>query len=259
MDALPIWAVLLFTVSVVLVAIEMGFQAGQWRSRSRAFDSEAQLSAMTGAHLALLAFIMAFSFSLAAGHYTERKRLLLAEANSIETTYLRAGLIQHEEGQNIARLLESYTALRAEMATTVVSDLAQALTRSEEIHEQLWAEARKIAAYDNPNVLDSLLIQSINQLFDLHNERVAAGLRSRVPPSIWIVVAMLLILSMTGIGYFSGVKGNRNPVASTGLALSFSLVLFLIADLDRPISGMVKTDHSAMLELNQRLNGPAER
>ena len=92
-DGMPLPLVLVVTIAIVLLAIEVGFRIGLWRSKNREFDSEALLGAMTGANLALLAFIMAFSFSLAAGHHSARKRLILEEANAIGTVYLRAGLI----------------------------------------------------------------------------------------------------------------------------------------------------------------------
>ena len=43
----------------------------------------------------------------------------------------------------------------------------------------------------------------------------------------------------------------------TGLALSFSLVLLLIADLDRPTGGMVQADQSAMNNLLEKLQQSA--
>ena len=82
--------------------------------------------------------------------------------------------------------------------------------------------------------MDSLLVQSINQVLDLHEKRVSAGLRNRIPPSIWVALYVVLLLSMVGMGFHSGMKGSRSPVPSAALALSFSMVLFLIADLDRP-------------------------
>ncbi len=85
---------------------------------------------------------------------------------------------------------------------------------------------------------------------------MAAGLRNRVPPTLWATLFVLLPLSMIGIGYFSGIKGARNPVASTGLALSFSLVIFMIADLDRPSSGLMMADRSAITDLQKRISSP---
>ena len=52
---------------------------------------------------------------------------------------------------------------------------------------------------------------------------------------------------------FQRLLWNDNPIASTGLALSFSLVLSMIADLDRPTGGLVQADSAAMRSMEQRL------
>ena len=58
---------------------------------------------------------------------------------------------------------------------------------------------------------------------------------------------------MLGMGYFSGIKGERSPVANTALSISFSFVILLIADLDRPLEGLAKPDQSLMTELSRRI------
>lgn len=254
MDTLPLWNVLLLTVVAVLVAIELGYRTGNWRAqaRNKTAVSEAQLSAMTGAHLALLAFIMAFSFNMAAGHYQDRRQLVVDEANAISTAYLRADLIDAPQARAIQKLLAEYSQLRGRAPT--IETIGDAMEKSADIQTAMWQQIEALTRESEPNVLNNLLIQSINDVLDIHERRVAAGLRNRVPPSLWATLFALLALSMAGLGYFSGIKGSRSPVASTGLALSFSLVLFLIADLDRPASGLVKADQSAMSDLQRRLN-----
>lgn len=252
MDSVPVWNILVFTLVTVLIAIEAGYHVGRWRNRSHEFDSEALLSAMTGAHLALLAFILAFSFSMAAGHHGDRKRLLMDEANVIATAYLRSELVSEPHGENIGNLLRDYAAVRATIGPKV--DPARVIADSESLHQRLWQQIRLMTEAGEPGEIEALLVESLNTIFDVHEKRVAAGLRNRVPPSLWVALFALLMLSMTGIGYFSGMKGSRNPIASTGLALSFSMVLFMIADLDRPSGGLVTPDSSVMLDLDQRLN-----
>ena len=252
-DGFPLMGILVATLAVVLAAIEIGYRTGRRRlgKLGGKNESEAQLSAMTGAHLALLAFIMAFSFNMAAGHYQERRSLVQADANALSTAYLRAGLITAPETEVIKTLLIEYTSERAEISSVNQADVL--LQRSEKLQEEMWKQAQALTQRQTPSVLHSLLIQSLNNVFDLHEERVAAGLKHRVPYSLWLALAALLTLAMMGIGYFSGLKGQRNPIASTGLALSFSLVLLLIADLDRPTGGMVRADQSAMNNLLETL------
>lgn len=252
MDTLPLWNIMLFTLIAVLLAIEIGYRIGRWREKRHEFDSEALLSAMSGAHLALLAFIMAFSFSMAAGHHSDRKKFILDEANIVATAYLRSELVAEPYRTRIGNLLKEYTALRASIRST--TDAERIISGSEAFHSKLWQQVTMMVAETEPDEIEALLIESLNAVFDIHQKRVSAGLRNRVPPSLWVALYALLVLSMTGIGYFSGLKGSRNPIASSGLALSFSLVMFLIADLDRPTSGLVQADNSAVQALNRRLN-----
>ncbi len=72
LDYIPLWTMFGATVLLILLATEAGFRAGRRRSKTAYQDNEAQIIAMTSAQFALLAFILAFSFSLAAGHYSDQ-------------------------------------------------------------------------------------------------------------------------------------------------------------------------------------------
>ena len=253
LDVVPLPTILVVTVFVVLVAIEIGFRIGRWRrdTQTGLAESEAQLSAMTGAHLALLAFIMAFSFSMASGHYQDRRELIMDDANAIGTAHLRAQLIDAPEARRIETALLEYLQVRSAVKT--LDDAPHMISESERLQDAMWQDASTLVQRQAPNITHSLLIQSLNEVFDIHEQRIAAGLKKRIPQSLWLFLAALLTLAMLGIGYFSGAKGNRNPIASTGLALSFSLVLLLIADLDRPTGGTLRADQGPMLMLLERL------
>ena len=253
LDSIPLTLVFLVTVAMVLIAIEVGYRIGRSRRDTQAglAESEAQLSAMTGAHLALLAFIMALSFSMASGHYQDRRELIMADAKAISTTYLRTKLIDEPEARAIAAMLVEYTELRASIKT--LEDAPRMVIESDRLQNEMWQQMTALVQRQPPNVTHSLLIQSLNEVFDIHDDRVMAGLKKRVPRSLWAFLAALLVLSMLGIGYFSGAKGNRNPIASTGLAISFSLVLLLIGDLDRPTGGTLRADQAPVLDVLEKM------
>ena len=250
-DKIPLWGVLFTTIFVVWVAIETGFWSGFKLGRKPGFDNETQIASITGAHLALLAFMLAFTFSQAASHNNDRKIVILDEANAIETAYLRTYLISEPRGKNIRALLREYTALRA--AAGDADKAAQILSESTTLQNQIWNESEALADDNQFTVKHSLLVQAINELFDLHEQRVFAGVRNRIPKTIWAALYAILLLSMIGMGFHAGIKGSRSPIPSAALALSFSLVLFLIADLDRSRSGVIRADQSNIIELKQRL------
>ena len=250
-DSMPLWGILIATITIVWMATEVGFRLGVFRSKGAEFNNETQITSMTGAHLGLLAFLLAFTFSMAAGHFDARKKVMLEETKAIGVAYLRSTLIPGQQGENIRALLRQYTNLRSTIGGG--TDVPSLIRNSEQLQSQLWREVETLVAGEQPTVMHSLLIQAINGVFSVHEDRLSAGLHNRIPPSIWVALYVVLLLSMVGMGYHSGMKGARSPVPTAALAVSFSMVLFLIADLDRPASGLVMTDQASMVELGARL------
>ena len=249
-DSMPLWGVLVTTIVIVWLATELGFRAGVSRTAGQGLNNETQISSMTGANLGLLAFLLAFTFSMAAGHFDARKKIVLEETKVISTAYLRTELIAGEQSDKIRSLLREYTVVRGSVGGE--EDVRVLIRKSEMLQTQMWKEIEALTAAQKLTVVHSLLIQSINKIFEVHEDRISAGLHNRIPPSIWVALYVVLLLSMLGMGFHSGIKGSRSPVPSAALALSFSMVLFLIADLDRPTSGLVQPDQTMMIELGER-------
>jgi hypothetical protein len=130
--------------------------------------------------------------------------------------------------------------------------LEQAITRSEELHELLWAQATA-AAGKSPTPITGLFIQSLNEMIDLHAKRLFVGLRSRIPFSIWIGVLVLALLGMAAVGYQAGLSETRRSPAMLGLVLAFASVLYLITDLDRGFEGFLTVSQQAMVDLQKSM------
>src|SRR6187549_1664121 len=111
LDALPLWGLFLAIVALVLISIEGGYRLGNYRRSRSNTEKEAPVGAMVGATLGLLAFMLAFTFGMAASRFDTRKQLVLEEANAIGTTYLRAAMLP-EKRDEIRDLLRSYVDTR---------------------------------------------------------------------------------------------------------------------------------------------------
>src|SRR4051794_40948932 len=110
LDVLPLWVLFISTLFLILLAEEGGYRLGKYRG-SRAQEKEAPVGEMVVAMLGLLAFILAFTFGLAAARFDTRRQILLDEANAIGTTYLRAGMLPERRGE-IRALLRDYVDTR---------------------------------------------------------------------------------------------------------------------------------------------------
>src|SRR5262245_65606696 len=89
---IPILGVFVGTLLLVLACVEGGSRWAKKR-QARRLEKEAPVGAMVGAALGLLAFLLTFTFGIAADAYHARKIALVQEANAIRMTYLLTGTI----------------------------------------------------------------------------------------------------------------------------------------------------------------------
>jgi len=252
LDSVPIWAVLLATIGLVAVALEAGVRLGR-RRQLRAGGKAEVSGAMVGATMALLAFMLAFTFNGAAGRHDARKGLVIEEANAIDKTWLRAGFLAEPYRADIRGLLRNYVDVRVKAAAGEM-DLGEATRRSEALHDKMWALAAEVGQKDAGSIPAGLFIQALNEVIDLHLKRVTVGIRNRVPPTIWATLYLLMAVGMVMMGTQIGVSGTRHIGVELALTVSFSVVLFVIADLDRPQEGLINVSQQAMAELQTKLN-----
>ena len=80
-----------------------------------------------------------------------------------------------------------------------------------------------------------------------------AGLHQRIPQILWLVLFIISLLGMAEIGYQTALAGSTRTPVSLGLVIAFALLLYLIADLDRPLEGSLRMSQAAMRELREKL------
>jgi hypothetical protein len=227
LDFLPLWALFALTLALVLASIEAGYLVGTRRITTPERESQASVGAMASASLALLAFMLAFTFSFAASRLEARRTILLDEVNAIGTSYLRAATLPEPERSQARALLREYVDTRLE--ATRAARLDAALEHSEVLQGRLWDSAAALAARNPNSIIVGLYLETLNETIDLHAQRVNEGLRIRIPGVVWTVLFGLTVIAMAGMGYQTGLSGSRRPLASPGLALAFSVVMLLIA------------------------------
>ena len=257
LDQLPLWALFIATVMVFLLAVEVGFRVGRYRRSRRQADQKSQVGSVMAASLALLAFFLAFTFGMAGSRFDKRKKLVLEEANTIGTTYLRAELLPEPHRTKIRTLLREYVEVRAGAVGGGLERVREAIARSEELHQLLWSQTVALAEKNPTPVPTGLFIQSLNAVIDLHAVRVTEGLYNRIPVSIWVTLYFVAFLSMSVMGYHAGLTGTRSLTANLALVFAFSAVMLLITDLERPEQKLFNVSQQAMIDLESKLSSPS--
>jgi hypothetical protein len=251
LDTLPVWAVYLLTVLFMFAAMEGGYRLGKTRLRESIAKPDSGVGAIVGATLGLLAFLLAFVVSFAATIFNERRIFVVDEANAIGTAYLRSGYLDEPYRTDSRDLLREYVDMR--LAAREPEAREMALTRSEKIHDELWSRA-EIIARENPVDTIAIYIESINEVIDMHTERVHVGVGIRVPPTILLGLYLVALGTMFLVGMGSAYKENRNHIALILLILILSVVFLLIVDLDRSQDGLLRVPQQALIDLQRQLN-----
>jgi hypothetical protein len=255
LDMFPIWAVYVGTVVVVFVVAEIGFRIGMWLQRR---DPDSATTAMTGAvvggMLGLMAFLMAFSIGIVINQHNGRKAMVVTEANAVGTAYLRAGFLDEPDRTSTRDLLREYVEVRL-AAVADPTLLESVVTRSEEIHGELWSIVEDNVSMGQDSDVMALFVDSINEVIDVHSLRLAA-VYLRLPRVLGIVMLTATVLSFLLVGVASSSDGKRDPFAILLFALAFVAVLIIIVDLDRPQQGLLTVSQTALTDLLRQMTTP---
>ena len=194
LDSIPSWALYLLIVLVAMIMGEVGFRLGRWWARRSDAETDESAAAVVGATLALLAFLIVFQVGIAADRFDTRRQFVVEEGQAIGTAYLRAGFLPESEQGAIRELLEEYVDIRLAAANGDVP-VESAVARSEEIHAELWDITLPVALADPGSELNPLFIEALNQVIEVHADRLAA-LLNRFPTSVWLAIFFAAALSV---------------------------------------------------------------
>ena len=251
LDAMPIGLVFLAFAILSVIISELGYRLGRWWQVRTPDEKEGPTGMIVGSILALMAFLIAVAAGMASDRFDTRRGIILAEANSIGTTYLRAGFLPEPASGEIRGMLREYVPQRI-----VPNDLAvvrKKMARSVELQEKLWSVTEELARTTPDSEMLALFIESLNETIDLHETRVTAGIYARVPETILMMLFFGSILTLGMVGYNAGLTRRRSPITATMLIIILGAVITLVVDLDRPQGGFLKVNQQPLLDLQEQV------
>ena len=255
LDRVSIPALYVLTVALFFVVDELGYRFGlRYKARTGGIK-ESLVGANLGILLGLLSFMVAFFVGMAASRFDTRLHLVLADANSIGTTALRAELLPEPYAAQVQGMLREYVDVRAATSRREIG-LPEAKARSEQLLEQIW-EAATAAAEVRPTPITASFIQSLNETIDINSEVIFSNTTNRMPVSTLLIVYLVATISFLLLGFHNSLHENRNLVSLTLVVAVFSMVILLIFDLDRPRDGLLQISHEPLLELQTTLHRKA--
>jgi ABC-type nitrate/sulfonate/bicarbonate transport system substrate-binding protein len=256
LDSTPLWVVFSAMVAMAVLAIELGFLLGR-TNRGKIRDEQATpIATVVGAVLAMMAFVIAFTFGSANTRFDARKAALLDDVTAIQTAYLRANLIPEPQRTTVRSLLRDYVQARAGIvyAYGQPDTLRLVQQRAKALQELMWSHVEVLAEEQGETRVYVLFARALNDVFNLHTKRVVLGAYYRIPSAMWLALILASGVAMFAVGFQFGISSNRRiHPAKLALAITFALVMVLAFDLDRAGEGLVAVNQQPMIDLYQSM------
>jgi hypothetical protein len=238
------WLQLVLMAIGLLLAYEVCYRIGRRRRDDTRDVRKSQTDVAVGALLALLGLLLAFSFSIGAQRFEQRRQLVLDEANAIVTAYLRCDLAGPPYHDRIQELLRQY--VRVRLAAKTSAELERVIKESAALHEELWANTAAVGQANLHSPAIALFIDAVNRMINLREARVTVGLFQRIPPAIFVSLYVVSLLALGMVGLRAGLDRTRGPLPAMILIGAIICVMALIASLDDPESRLFHISRHAL-------------
>jgi len=218
------FAIAAFLLVLLLGSHEIGYRLG-YRVTGLDDDYKRRVDMIRTAILALVTFLIGFSFSAAGGRFIDRQDMIVKEAK-----YARDRL----------QLLHSY-------GTEAVAPL---LAKAGETQKRIWQLG--VAGVGSDREFANFMLPPLNDVIDIHSEHLSAA-RRHVPQAILVVIVITAAIGMGMIGYDNGLVRKRYLLLSGAFAVVSAASLWMTIDLDRPRHGLVRASDVPYTELLQSM------
>jgi hypothetical protein len=174
---------------------------------------------------------------------------VIHEANALGTAYLRANLVAEPGRSELKTALYEYALTRVPQAYGKHNNDSVLYSPQEQIDAlqatldailPIWPITQRIVlSSPSPGPVEMSLVSAINQVLDVHTERLAA-LFDKLPNSVIWMLVVIAAAALSVTGYNAGVTGHISRWRMTIFACVLAGVMVVIIDFDRPGDGLIR-------------------
>ncbi len=241
--------------AIVLGSTLAGAYAGR-RMSHHADRLREPLGVLQAALLGLVALILAFGLTMAVGRYDSRRAAVVAEANAIGTTFLRAQTLKEPQRSQSIEELKSYADTAILVDDTVPGSKAAraAAIDGEQLQRSLWGIAGEALAESPEDSAPRLYVESLNEMIDMETVQISAR-NNRVPTVVLVIEILGAAVALGLLAFYLAIVSRG--VMTVILAASFISVLLLMSfDLDRPARGFVTVPDAPLVSVRASMELP---
>jgi len=245
-------------IGATLCLLEVGRRIGVRRVVSDPEGAKASTGAIDGAVFGLLGLLIAFTFSGAALRFDARRQMIVEEANSIGTAWLRLDLLpaaaQPPLRENFRQYLDMRLAAFRELPDRAAAK--SALARAAALQSEIWTQAVAACRDSGSPSATMVLLPALNQISDVAANR-SAGTQMHPPMIVYAMLGLLLLAASLLAGVGLGIGKVRNWFHGLAFILIMTLTVYVIIDFEFPRMGIIRIEgfEQVMVDLRQSM-GP---
>jgi hypothetical protein len=249
------WVLVVVVAGIMLAATVAGLVVGRVMA-ARSEQMREPFGVLQGALVGFMGLVLAFGLSLAVGRYESRRADVVAEADAIGTTYLRAQTLAEPVRTESLVLLRRYTDISIAISDSVPGspDQNRAIADSDRYQRRLWALAGQ--ALDEAPVASAprLYVETLNDMFDAQSDRVY-GLSNRVPTTVLVLEVAGAAVALAALALHLATFG-RGVLTVLVASLLVTLLLTVTFDLDRPTRGLIRVPATPLVDVRAGMSAP---
>ena len=235
----------------MLVCLELGYRLGRYAIEKTASSHEGT-GTIEAAVFALLGLLLGFTFANGISHLDRRRELIVQEANSIATAYLRLDLLPPPAQPALRQLFRDYTTSRLGLYNAVSEEISPA---TEHLQREIWQQSVAAAAAPGASAdAVKLPLPSLNAMIDITSTRQNAFYMH--PPS---VVFLLLFAFSCGAAFLAGYSltaHGRSWFYMVAFAVAVTATVYATLEVEYPRQGLIRFTHmdEPLIRLRSSMN-----
>lgn len=231
-----LFAIFIFTG--VFLAVWAGRRIGHQAHRKSNGSKNSTDDTLIGSILGLMALVLAFTFSGAAGRLDQRERLISAETSAIASAYAALRYVEPSEREALKSQFRLFITQRA-LLYDDMSDLEAFTQRQREIdatisHLQDLAYGAALKTTSETRPLATEFVKLVNAMGSSYANQLQA-MWFHPPRIIWAALVILILIGSFLAGYKMGVTQRHERLLTFMFAALITSVIYLIFSLEFPL------------------------
>lgn len=237
----PGWIIAIVVFVLIVIMAFLGVSLRKRFLRHKPEEEISDLGPVQTSIFALMGLLLAFTFSMSASKFDERRKIMEEEINTIGTSILRTHMYNDSLREKFRLAFNAYIDTRIEYYEAVHEDEIEiALKKADSASLQIWKIAVDHAREPINLIRSAQMIPSLNQMIDIVTTREAAR-RAKTPPLIMACLLIMVLISSFLAGFaYKGTSKSYSVILA--FALVTTIALYLIMEFDRPWKGLINLD-----------------